>query len=131
MRIPANAPAGAWFLVDKRGYVVAEIAKTEGVERLVALAPGKYWVKRRLADHLKIGEISVAAGETFRVRAPHNFLRIVPPTFNMATFLRIYSAAGQFVKEIPVRYRWDGTEYSAWSLLGFYDPARNDWNNSF
>lgn len=63
VRIPANAPAGAWFLVDRRGFVVAEIAKTDGVERLVALAPGKYWVKRRLADHLKIGEISVAAGE--------------------------------------------------------------------
>ena len=77
------------------------------------------------------GPGSVAAGETFRVRAAHNFLRIVPPTFYMATFLRIYSAAGQFVKEIPVRYRWDGTDYSAMSLLGFYDPARNAWNNSF
>jgi hypothetical protein len=63
VKLPAAAPAGAWFLVDKRGFVVAEIAKTEGVERLVALAPGKYWVKQRLSDHLRIGEISVAAGE--------------------------------------------------------------------
>ncbi len=63
VKIPAGAPAGAWFLVDQRGFVVAEIAKTEGVERLVALAPGKYWIKRRLPDHLMIGEISVAAGE--------------------------------------------------------------------
>src|SRR3954462_3498940 len=63
IKIPAAAPAGAWFLVDTRGFVVAEIAKAEGVERLVALAPGKYWVKRRLVDHLRIGEISVAAGE--------------------------------------------------------------------
>lgn len=63
VRLPAGAPAGAWFLVDLRGFVVAEIAKTEGVERLVALAPGRYWVKRRLADHLRIGELSVAAGE--------------------------------------------------------------------
>ncbi|MBK7860615.1 MAG: caspase family protein [Archangiaceae bacterium] len=61
--LPAAAPAGAWFLVDMRGFVVAEIAKQDGVERLVALAPGRYWVKRRLADHLRIGEISVAAGE--------------------------------------------------------------------
>src|SRR5262249_13585256 len=30
--------------------------------RLVALAPGKYWVKRRLVDHLRVGEISVSAG---------------------------------------------------------------------
>jgi hypothetical protein len=62
VRFPAGAPAGQWFIVDGRGFVVAEIAKTEGIERLVALAPGKYWVKRRLVDHLRIGEISVAAG---------------------------------------------------------------------
>ncbi len=61
--IPASAPAGAWFLVDMRGFVVAEIAKSENAQRLVALAPGKYWVKRRLADHLQIAQISVAAGE--------------------------------------------------------------------
>jgi hypothetical protein len=62
VRIPASAPSGPWFIVDTRGFVVAEIAKTDGIERLVALAPGKYWVKRRLVDHLRIGEISVAAG---------------------------------------------------------------------
>ena len=61
--IPAAAPAGAWFLVDMRGFVVAEIAKTQGIERLVAVAPGKYWIKRRMTDRLMIGEISVAAGE--------------------------------------------------------------------
>ncbi len=63
VRLPAAAPSGEWFLVDRRGFVVAEIAKTDGVERLVALAPGKYWVKRRLVDHLRVGEISVSAGE--------------------------------------------------------------------
>jgi hypothetical protein len=63
VRLPAEAPAGAWFLVDRRGFVVAEIAKAEGAERLVALAPGRYWVKRRLADRLRIAEISVAAGQ--------------------------------------------------------------------
>jgi uncharacterized caspase-like protein len=62
VRIPAGAPSGAWFVVDSRGFIVAEIAKTDGVERLVALAPGKYWIKRRLVDHLRIGEVAVAAG---------------------------------------------------------------------
>src|SRR5262249_54213393 len=63
LRFPAAAPSGQWFIVDGRGFVVAEIAKTDGIERLVALAPGKYWVKRRLVDHLRIGEVAVAAGQ--------------------------------------------------------------------
>jgi hypothetical protein len=65
--IAAHAPAGQWFLVDPRGFVVAEIAKAEGVERLVALAPGRYWVRRRLADHLRVGQITVATGEIAQV----------------------------------------------------------------
>lgn len=76
------------------------------------------------------GPGSVAANEVFRVRTTHN-LRIVPLAHYMATFLRIYSAAGQFVKEVPVRYRWDGTDYSPMQLLGAYIPETQAWSSGF
>lgn len=63
LRFPAAAPAATYFLVNPKGFVVAELSKLQGVERLVALAPGRYFVKRRLADHLRVGEVSVAAGQ--------------------------------------------------------------------
>lgn len=74
------------------------------------------------------GPGSVAANETFRVRATHLALRIAPPGTYMATFMRIYSAAGQFVKEIPVRFKWDGSDYSAMPLLGSYDTVNQVWS---
>lgn len=60
--LPASAPEGAWYLVDPRGFVVAEIWKPRDVERRIAVAPGDYRVKRRLTDRLRIGEVSVAGG---------------------------------------------------------------------
>jgi hypothetical protein len=63
LRLPASAPAGTYFLVSPNGFVVAELAKTEGIESLVALAPGRYFVKRRLVDHLRVGEVTVLAGQ--------------------------------------------------------------------
>lgn len=60
--IPAGAPDGAWYLVDPRGFVVAEVWKPKDTERRIALAPGTYKVKRRLADRLRIGEVVVAGG---------------------------------------------------------------------
>ncbi|MFL5320530.1 MAG: caspase domain-containing protein [Myxococcaceae bacterium] len=57
------APEGAWFLVDPRGFVVAEIWKPKDVERRIAVAAGDYRVKRRLADRLRIGEVTVAGGK--------------------------------------------------------------------
>lgn len=71
----------------------------------------------------------VAANDAFRVRATHN-LRGVPPARYMATFLRIYSTSGQFVKEIPVRYRWDGTNYSDMPLLGSFNTSTQAWGKS-
>ena len=59
---PREAPSGVYFLVDRKGYVAAEINKGDGVDRRVALAPGRYRVKRRLADRLRIGEIDVPRG---------------------------------------------------------------------
>jgi hypothetical protein len=60
---PGASPEGAYYLVDSRGFVTAEVIKAASVERRIALPPGTYRVKRRLPNHLRIGEIRVAAGE--------------------------------------------------------------------
>src|SRR3569832_1577443 len=60
---PAQAPAGTYFLVDGKGFVAAEIVKAPGATRQLALAPGRYRVKRRLPDHLRIGQVDVPRGE--------------------------------------------------------------------
>ncbi|MCI0573602.1 MAG: caspase family protein, partial [Myxococcaceae bacterium] len=62
LALPAWAPEGAYFLVDARGFVAAEVHKPAGVERRLALAPGRYRVKRRLSDRIRVGEVEVAAG---------------------------------------------------------------------
>lgn len=59
---PGTAPPGTYFLVDGKGFVAAEIQKVQGAERRIALAPGRYRVKRRLPDRLRIGEIDVPRG---------------------------------------------------------------------
>jgi hypothetical protein len=61
--LPREAPSGVYFLVDRNGYVAAEISKGDGVDRRVALSPGRYRVKRRLADRLRVGEIDVPRDE--------------------------------------------------------------------
>jgi hypothetical protein len=60
---PAEGPDGAYYLVDSRGFVSAEVIKAASVERRIALAPGTYRVKRRLSDRLRIGEVRVASGQ--------------------------------------------------------------------
>lgn len=60
--VPGAAPAGTYFLVDSKGFVAAEIQKLAGAERRIALAPGRYRVKRRLPDRLRIGEIDIPRG---------------------------------------------------------------------
>lgn len=62
LRIPVAAPTGPYFIIDGRGVVVAEAVKGD-TERLIALAPGRYTIKRRLADHLRIGVVEIAAGQ--------------------------------------------------------------------
>jgi hypothetical protein len=113
---------------DRNSFVVRATNKGGGSSQFELES---YVLNLQEASGVFNGPGSVAAGDTFRVRAAHNFLRIVPPTFYMATFLRIYSATGQLVKEIPVRFRWDGTDYSAMPLLGFYDPANKDWSKRY
>jgi hypothetical protein len=61
--LPAAAPAGMYYLVDAgRGVVAAEVMKVHNGDRVVALGPGRYKVKRRLADRLRIGELQVPPG---------------------------------------------------------------------
>ena len=67
--VPATAPAGVYFLIDPRGVVVAELVKTD-VERVIALPPGSYVVKRRLRDHLRIGGFEVREGEVTTLNEP-------------------------------------------------------------
>ncbi|MDP1824753.1 MAG: caspase family protein [Archangium sp.] len=62
LRIPASAPTGPYFIIDPRGVVVAEAVKLEN-ERLIALAPGHYTIKRRLPDRLRIGSVDIEAGQ--------------------------------------------------------------------
>lgn len=62
LELPASAPGGTYFLVDDQGRVVAEVRKGPGEARTVALAPGRYRVKRRLDDRLRIGEVNVRKG---------------------------------------------------------------------
>ena len=61
--LPREAPGGVYYLVDGKGFVAAEISKADGVDRRVALAPGRYRVKRRLPDRLRVGEIDVPRGQ--------------------------------------------------------------------
>ncbi len=60
--VPAAAPAGTYFVVDK-DVIVAEIVKTTNVERQIAVGPGRYMIKRRLADRLRIGEVRISSGQ--------------------------------------------------------------------
>jgi len=60
--LPREAPGGVYYLVDRQGFVAAEIVKADN-DRRVALAPGRYRVKRRLADRLRVGDIEVPRGQ--------------------------------------------------------------------
>ncbi|WNG56431.1 caspase family protein [Archangium gephyra] len=62
--VPRTAPAGAYYFVNPAGLVVAELDKAVDAERRLALAPGRYTVKRRLADRLRVGEAEVQRGRT-------------------------------------------------------------------
>lgn len=63
MFLAAHAPAGAYFLIDARGVVTAEIEKSPNQARRIAVTPGRYTVKRRLADRLRVGEIRIASNQ--------------------------------------------------------------------
>ena len=60
---PRAAPGGVYYIVDGRGFVAAEVIKNADAERRIALAPGRYRIKRRLADRLRVGDVTIARGE--------------------------------------------------------------------
>jgi hypothetical protein len=62
LHFPAGAPAGVYYLVDGKGRVVTEVWKEAGAERKIVLSAGRYQVKRRLVDRLRIGEVEVVGG---------------------------------------------------------------------
>jgi hypothetical protein len=61
--VPAVAPPGVYYIVDGNGFIAAEIQKPSGGDRQIALPPGRYHVRRRLADRLRIGEIQISSGQ--------------------------------------------------------------------
>ncbi|MBN2575367.1 MAG: caspase family protein [Deltaproteobacteria bacterium] len=61
--VPGEAPAGIYYVVDSNGFIAAEIQKPAGMDRQLALPSGRYRVRRRLADRLRIGEIQIVAGQ--------------------------------------------------------------------
>ena len=61
--VPSAAPAGIYYIVDGNGFIAAEIQKATDGDRQIALPAGRYHVRRRLADRLRIGEIHIASGQ--------------------------------------------------------------------
>jgi hypothetical protein len=61
--LPA-ATEGLYVVLDGAGRAVAEVAKGPGAERRVALPPGRYTVKKRLADDsaLLVEKVAVTSG---------------------------------------------------------------------
>ena len=68
--LPREAPGGVYYLVDRQGYVAAEIVKNES-DRRIAVPPGRYRVKRRLADRLRVGEVEVSSGQMSTLDESH------------------------------------------------------------
>jgi hypothetical protein len=61
--LPAQAPAGLYYLVEAgRGVVTAEVLKLANLDRVVALSAGRYQIKRRLPDRLRLGQIQIQPG---------------------------------------------------------------------
>jgi hypothetical protein len=54
---------GLYVVLDRSGRAVAEVAKAAGAERRLALAPGKYQVKKRLTDESGLLVASLGVGD--------------------------------------------------------------------
>ena len=54
------ADEGVYVVLDPSRKAVAEVAKALGGSRRLALAPGRYTVKKRLLDTLLVGDVDVA-----------------------------------------------------------------------
>jgi hypothetical protein len=61
LMVPVEAPAGTYYIV-RNDVIAAELVKTPGEAKRIALRPDRYVVKRRLADRLRIGPVQIAEG---------------------------------------------------------------------
>jgi hypothetical protein len=62
LMVPGPAPAGTYYIV-RGDFIAAEVVKPAGVDRTIALPPGRYRVKRRLPDRLRVGLVDVHPGQ--------------------------------------------------------------------
>lgn len=63
-----DAIAGDFLIFDmERDRVAAEISKKDGLARRLALPPGDYVVKKRLADHLRMARFELEPGKYYDV----------------------------------------------------------------
>ena len=65
--VPGDAPAGIYYIIDGSGFIAAEVQKGVEGDRQIALPPGHYRVRRRLADRLRIGELQIPSGQVVTV----------------------------------------------------------------
>ena len=61
--LSASLPEGTYYLVDARGGVAAEVFKPHSAEKKLALAPGRYRIKRRMPERLRVADIQVPTGK--------------------------------------------------------------------
>jgi hypothetical protein len=69
--VPADAPTGLYYIIDGSGFIAAEVQKGAEGDRQIALPPGRYHVRRRLADRLRIGELQITQGQIVIVEESH------------------------------------------------------------
>jgi hypothetical protein len=60
--VPVAAPAGTYYIV-RGDFIAAEVLKRPGAPSTIALRPGRYLIKRRLPDRLRIGTVHITAGQ--------------------------------------------------------------------
>jgi hypothetical protein len=65
--VPSDAPTGVYYIVDANGFIAAEVQKGTDGDRQIALPPGRYHVRRRLADRLRIGDLQIMPGQVVTV----------------------------------------------------------------
>jgi hypothetical protein len=123
---PAGAD-GLYVVLDRAGRAVAEVAKEPGAERRIALAPGRYQVKKRLSDDsgllvasLGVGEGGVAVDDARMDRVPLD--RDPQKGFGGARWAIVAGAGGQRFFDRAAR---DGLFPPA-TLAGFELALRDD-----
>ncbi len=125
LMMPTSTPAGPYYVVDSRGAVYAEIVK-EGRSRFLALPAGDYTLKRRLADRLRVGTITIKPGEVLmfdesRLENTPFSKDPVKGTTTVSTFSRHWSVSlaggGQLVSGVFPHSAFVGGQVSLHNLI--------------